>query len=289
MGLLIEVLCFSLAIAEDTRILQKSKESTSLQLIDQLKQNQLLQLNMNQELDKKVNEKTNELIAVYSKIEKQRENQIKSDFTQKLKEMEMLALRSQMNPHFLFNSLNAIKHLIMTDNNENATHYLDDFSGLLRGILQNSNREIVTVEDELEMLELYLSLEKSRLGKNLNYTIKMTSREALSQYNIPPLLLQPFVENAIWHGLSPSSNPEKCLDITIDTSQNLIITIQDNGIGRKASAKKNSTHISLGMKITQERLSLFNHLSDSKIIVKVTDLEVQGVASGTLITITYSN
>lgn len=288
-GLLLEVLCFSMAIAEHTRLLQKSKESSSLALISQLKENEKLQLNMNQELDKKVTEKTNELIEVYTKIEKDRENQIKLEFTQKLKEMEMLALRSQMNPHFLFNSLNSIKHLIMTGSNDNATHYLDDFSSLLRGILQNSNKETITVEDELEILELYLTLEKSRLGNDLTYSINTKSCESLSQYNIPPLLLQPFVENAIWHGLQSSLKPEKILEIHVDCTNDLIITIQDNGIGRKASAKNKKLHTSMGMKITEERLALFNHSNSSKIILKITDLENVSPKTGTLVTLTYSN
>ncbi|HAV54081.1 MAG TPA: histidine kinase, partial [Aequorivita sp.] len=127
--------------------------------------------NMRVELDRKINQKTEELIQLYSKIEKQKAEQLKSSFTQKLQEMEMLALRSQMNPHFLFNSLNSIKHLIMTSRNEDAISYLDDFSTLLRSILYNSNREIISVEEELEIIKLYLSLEKNRMGDTFNYTI----------------------------------------------------------------------------------------------------------------------
>src|SRR3546814_7830354 len=123
-------------------------------------------------------------------MEKQKEKRIKLEFTQKIKEMELLALRAQMNPHFLFNSMNAIKHLIMNRRNKDAIHYLDDFSGLLRGVLKNSKREAITVEDELEILELYLSLEKGRLGEDFKYSISVSDKEALSQYAIPALLLQ---------------------------------------------------------------------------------------------------
>ena len=106
---------------------------------------------MNRELDEKVNQKTDELIQLYSKIEMEKEQKIKDDFNQKIREMEMMVLRSQMNPHFIFNSLTAIKHLIMSSRNEYAVAYLDDFSSLLRGILQNSNRKKITVEEELEI------------------------------------------------------------------------------------------------------------------------------------------
>jgi LytS/YehU family sensor histidine kinase len=203
--------------------------------------------------------------------------------------MKMLALRSQMNPHFIFNSLNALKNLVMLSREEDAIQYLDNFSVLLRTILQNSSKNTITVEEELEMLELYLSLEKSRLGEDFSYTIRCDSREALSQFTIPPLLLQPFVENAIWHGLHPSSKAEKKLSVTFDTSQQLLITIEDNGVGRKESGKVKKTHPSAGTHITQERLSLYNHISEAKMHLNILDLENnKGMPEGTRITLTYN-
>ncbi len=292
-GLLGEVLCFSFAVAHHVRLIQLDKEKTVKAYIRQLQENHLIQENMNKELDKQVNEKTDELIRVYSDIEKQREKETKFQFSQKIKEMEMLALRAQMNPHFLFNSMNAIKHLIMNGRTEAAMHYLDDFSSLLRGVLQNSKRETITVEDELEILELYLSLEKGRLGEDLNYSISVADKEALYQYPIPALLLQPFVENAIWHGLMPSTKKDKSLKIDFSIGENLIITVQDNGIGRKKAAQtadhRSNFHKSFGIQITQERLALFNHLHDLKITLKVTDLEENDTVTGTLVTLTYSD
>ena len=288
-GLLAEVFCFSLALGENVFLLQKAKEKTNDKLIAQLKENQLLQGRMNRELDEKVEEKTEELIQAYTKLEIEREQKIKDDFMQRIKESEMMALRSQMNPHFIFNSLSAIKHLIMTARNDDAIVYLDDFSSLLRGILQNSNREKITVEEELEILELYLSLEKNRMETDFKYDIQFSSREALSQYQIPPLLLQPIVENAIWHGLHPSLKSKKRLKIIFDTTDNLKIIIEDNGIGRKESAKKIQLHISLGNKMVQDRLTLYNHLNDHAIQINTTDLEEDGKALGTRITLTYQN
>lgn len=286
-GLLAEVFCFAFALGENIFLLQKEKETTSQNLITQLQKNQQLQENMRLELDRKINQKTEELIKLYSKIEKQKEEQLKNSFTQKLQEMEMLALRSQMNPHFLFNSLNSIKHLIMTSRNEDAISYLDDFSTLLRSILYNSNREIISVEEELEIIKLYLSLEKNRMGDTFNYTIDVSSIEELSQFNIPPLLLQPFVENAIWHGLRPSQSGQKLLKITFDTSDILKIIIEDNGIGRKASSTKNKMHKSMGMEITRERLALFNHSNETSIKLEIIDLESENKPLGTKVVLTY--
>ncbi|WP_245529071.1 histidine kinase [Aequorivita sublithincola] len=286
-GLLIEVYCFSLALGHNVFLLQKEKEDTSYRLIVQLRENQTLQETMNRELDEKINEKTDELIQLYSEIEMEKEQKIKNDFNQKIRETEMIALRSQMNPHFIFNSLSAIKHLMMTFRKDDAIAYLDDFSSLLRGILQNSNLKKITVEEELEILELYLSLEKNRMGKEFEYNIYFSSREELSQFNIPPLLLQPIVENAIWHGLHPSLKFKKNLTIIFETSEDLKIIIEDNGIGRKESSKKKKLHNSMGSTIVQDRLTLYNHLNDHSIHLKTTDLEEDENALGTRITLTY--
>lgn len=286
-GLLAEVYCFSLALGHNVFLLQKEKEKTNDELIEQLQENQLLQRRMNRELDEKVHEKTEELIQLYMEIEQEREQKIKDDFNQRIKETEMVALRSQMNPHFIFNSLSAIKDLIMTSRNDDAIVYLDDFSSLLREILPNSNRKQITVEEELEILELYLSLEKNRMGTSFEYHIEVTSREALSQYQIPPLLLQPIVENAIWHGLHPSLKAVKELKIIFNTTENLKIVIEDNGIGRKESGKKKKLHDSMGTTIVQDRLTLYNHLNDHNISLNTTDLEEDGRVLGTRITLTY--
>lgn len=287
LGLLIEVYCFSLALGINIFLLRQEKEKTDGVLIEQLQENQLLQERMNIDLDKKVNEKTEELIQLYTELEREKEQKIKDDFNQRLKETEMVALRSQMNPHFIFNSLTAIKYLIMASRNEYAISYLDDFSSLLRGILQNSNRKKITVEEELEILQLYLSLEQNRMGEEFIYDIQCTSKEELSQYEIPPLLLQPIVENAIWHGLHPSLKIKKKLTVIFDTSKNLKIIIEDNGVGRKESAKRKKLHNSMGTKIVYDRLTLFNHLNNPTIDLKVTDLEEGETVLGTRITLTY--
>lgn len=288
MGLLGEVYCFSIALGKNVSLIQDEKERAGAALVKQLQENERLQTKMNHELDIKVREKTAELVQLYVEIEKEKEQKIKNEFNQKLRETEMMALRSQMNPHFIFNSMNAIKNLIMTERDDDAVIYLDDFSTLLRHILQNSRHREITVEEELETLELYLSLERSRLGAGFRFAINVSSREALSQYQIPPLLLQPIVENAIWHGLHPSLKAEKTLTVTFDTAENLNIIIEDNGIGRAASAKKKKLYAGMGTTIIRDRLALHNHLSDYDILLKIADLEQNGRVLGTRVTLTYN-
>src|SRR5699024_4438522 len=224
--------CFAFALALNMRGIQQAKERNALAFINQLRENKHIQERMNKELDQKVEEKTTELIEVYSEIEKQREREMKLEFSQKIKELETIALRSQMNPHFLFNSLSAIKLLVMTHQIDKATHYLDKFSRLLRNVLENSRKKTVSVTDELNMIELYLAMEKERLGESYKFIIESDSKLALSKYRIPSMLLQPLAENAIWHGLGPSLKESKTLLIRFKIEGNLQIIIEDNGIGR---------------------------------------------------------
>ena len=287
LGLIGEVYCFSLALGKNVSLIQEEKVKADAALIKQFQENERLQANMNRELDSKVHEKTTELIQLYGEIEKEKEQKIKTEFTQKIKETEMAALRSQMNPHFIFNSMNAIKNLIMTSRNEDAIIYLDNFSSLLRHILQNSTHRAITVEEELEILELYLSLEQSRMGAGFSYHINVSSKEVLSQYQIPPLLLQPIVENAIWHGLHPSLKTEKKLVVSFDTSESLKIVIEDNGIGREESAKKKKLHAAMGTAMIRDRLALHNHLTDDAILLEIADPKENGRAQGTRVTLIY--
>lgn len=288
MGLIGEVYCFSLALGKNVFLIQEEKEQTDAALIKQSQENERMQANMNRELDIMVGKKTTEVIQLYVEIEKEKEQKIKNELTKKIKETEMMALRSQMNPHFIFNSMNAIKSLIMTDRGDDAVAYLDDFSSLLRHILQNSSHREITVEEELEILELYLSLEQSRMGAGFSYHINVSSKEELSQYPIPPLLLQPIVENAIWHGLHPSLKADKKLAVTFDTTESLKIIIEDNGIGREESAKKKKLHAAMGTTLIRDRLAMHNHLSDHSVLLEITDLKQNGRALGTRVTLNYN-
>ena len=175
---------------------------------------------------------------------------------------ELTALRSQMNPHFIFNSLNSIQYYILKKEPKEAYKYLSTFASLMRKILQNSRLKYISVADELESLNLYLEMEQMRMDGNLNYTIKTENIDDLDQTNIPTMLIQPFAENSIIHGLLPKDNNRK-LDILISHEKtHLLCIITDNGIGREASsimnAKRSSKHTSEGMELTQKRLKILS-------------------------------
>lgn len=215
-----------------------------------------------------------------------REEQLKLAFEKQLSKVEMGALRSQMNPHFIFNCLNSIDYYILKNETDKASDYLNRFSRLIRLILQNSRSNQVNLKDELEALKLYIEMETLRFQGQFLYSIQLDKGLLPVNYEIPPMLLQPYVENAIWHGLLHSDRPGR-LDIILSMEENsLICHITDNGVGRDASqginVKSSLKTWSMGTKITEDRLALFEKLYHNEATVNIIDLkDAAGRASGT--------
>jgi ligand-binding sensor domain-containing protein len=212
---------------------------------------------------------------------------MKRRFESQIAEVRMNLLRAQMNPHFIFNSLNSINHFILSSDRNNASGYLTKFSRLMRLMLDNSRSEWVMLANELKALELYIQLEAMRLNKSFTYTLLMDNETDSDNLMVPPLLLQPFIENAIWHGLMHRKDSEGALKIEIKEKEGRMqISIYDNGIGRKASAEmqqKNQAHRkSHGIMITQERLRMINEIYRVNASVVINDLtDAEGEAAGT--------
>lgn len=211
----------------------------------------------------------------------------KARLAEELVELKMQALRAQMNPHFIFNALNSIQHLIVKGDGELAFSYLSKFSRLLRMILDVSDKTFISLDKEMEMLKLYLDLEALRFDHHMQYSISV-DEEDIAGLSIPTLLLQPYVENAIWHGLVPKQGERK-LDISVTvTDEQLHIQIEDNGIGRKKAAAMKSMqpirYESKGMNINNDRLNILGTRNKSSIVI--TDLtDANGEAAGTRVEI----
>ena len=179
-----------------------------------------------------------------------------------LKDLEMKALKAQMNPHFIYNALNSIQALVANDKKEEGIHYIGSFSRLLRQVLDNSENNVISLDKELETVNLYIQLESLRLDMQLHYK-KIIPKEIVTEFEkIPPLILQPFIENALWHGLSRKEG-EKEITITVELMDDwLLCDITDNGIGRIKAAEIKShsldLHQSKGIEITRKRLIDFN-------------------------------
>ena len=190
-----------------------------------------------------------------------REQKIKHSFEKKLLETEMKALRSQMNPHFIFNSLNSIYNFILQNETDHAADYLTKFSKLIRRVLTNSKKQTISLAEEIMTLRLYLDLEMIRIQGKFKYNINMNSNINEHDIFIPTMLIQPHLENAIWHGLVPKVG-EGNLEMEIDLMQNLLeVRITDDGVGRDNRNKEHPLkEKSLGSSITNDRLNLLGKL-----------------------------
>ena len=203
---------------------------------------------------------------------------------------ELHALRSQMNPHFIFNTLSSIQSFITKNNSRDAVNYLSKFSKLMRGTLENTQKQKIPIKDEIETLELYMDLEKLRLNNKFDYQIIIDEDLDIQFEEIPPMLLQPYVENAIWHGISHKES-EGTIKICffLEHEDLLKCEIIDDGVGRKKALdiknaqSRNEKNKSFGMSITKDRLEIINSLKDSKLNMNIVDLEENDVAKGTKI------
>lgn len=192
-------------------------------------------------------------------------------------EEERKALRAQMNPHFIFNALNSIQYFILNKNILRANEYLSKFASLIRRILDNSEHASISIYDEVETVRLYIEIEAQRFDSSFEYEIEIEADVDKYNIEIPPMIIQPYVENAIWHGLLHRPTKGKLTIHIFKGVKSVICAIQDNGIGRKRSQeiaqKKNTkTHVSVGMEITESRLSNISQIQRSNYSVTIHDL-----------------
>ncbi len=209
------------------------------------------------------------------------------NYEKEMLELEQQALRLQMNPHFIFNALNSIQHAILSGKQNDAYNSLELFSSLIRGILENSKYKFISLEDEIEILKIYIQIEAKRFSSDFNYEVKIDPEIDVSSIKIPPMLIQPFVENSIWHGLMPKTEGEKKLILSFTGNDDSIICkVEDNGIGRnKAAAMKSKKHgTSLGTALTFSRVANINMLENkTRYAIEMYDKAHDG---GTIVTIT---
>ena len=231
----------------------------------------------------------------YALLQKQAENELqiqklesektRSELQHQASELEMQALRAQMNPHFIFNCLSSINLFILKNETEAASDYLIKFSRLIRMVLNNSQKPLITLEDELDMLGLYIDMEKLRFKNSFDYSITFTNSIDPGNIFIPPLLLQPFVENAIWHGLLHKQGLGH-LEISLRAEEKILTCIiTDDGIGRTKAAMNKSKSAekqkSMGLQITKERLALLNRDIHKQAFFIEDILDDEGNAAGT--------
>ncbi|WP_461053067.1 histidine kinase [Spirosoma arcticum] len=262
-GTLLEVLCFSLALGRRTHLIEIEKKQ--------------IQQRYAHDLEAQLAQRTQEVLAKSRLLEARHIRQLETEFEQKLADTEMTALRAQMNPHFIFNCLNSIKLYTLQNDADKASDYLTKFGRLIRLVLENSRSELVPLQNELEALQLYIELEAMRFKQKVQFAIHVSPDIDQRYLCIPPLLLQPYVENAIWHGLMHKSEGGT---VTVEVSQpqdNLLhIEITDDGVGRERAgelkSKSAGKHKSFGMQVTADRIRMINQLYNVQTQAQVVDL-----------------
>ena len=234
------------------------------------------------------------LIFIVVFLAQQRINQIrrkekeKTENIKHMAELELQSLRAQLNPHFMFNSLNAIQELILLEENEKSRSYLAKFSKLLRVLLENADKPFITLQKEIDFLQLYFSLENLRLP-DIQFKLIIAPSMDTDNIMIPNMILQPFIENAIWHGLSQKKD-NKLLFLRINQDRNNIrFEIEDNGVGRKSAEVMRSLyrkeHKSKGMELLAKRFKLLSREFGSAFELSVSDIMNGDVVCGTMVTI----
>ncbi|MBL7899426.1 MAG: histidine kinase, partial [Crocinitomicaceae bacterium] len=206
-------------------------------------------------------------------------------------EMEQKALRAQMNPHFIFNAINSIQSYILKKSEQEAYDYLAKFSRLIRIVLNNSQEKSLMLHQELEMIKLYVEMEQLRFNNKFEFNLTINDDVHPYEMFVPAMLIQPYIENAIWHGLMNLENERHgMLNLNLSMNDTLLkIIIEDNGIGREKSKlyKKEDRHKPVGMQLTEERLLMINKMEEfenAKVII--TDIrDDKGQASGTRVEI----
>ena len=217
----------------------------------------------------------------------------KSATASKMAELEQMALRSQMNPHFIFNCLNSIQSYVMDKDTRGANEFITNFSRLIRQTLDISARSKISLEEEIKYISTYLELEKRRFENKFVYTIVVNPDLERETVHIPPLILQPYVENAIRHGIGHRQDQNGHIGIRMDANDDfLVCTIEDNGVGRKLAAQykggNNIEYQSQGMALTAKRIDILNSTNRPPIKIFIEDIEdLEGLAAGTRITIYF--
>lgn len=263
MGVTAEAVCFAMALAYKSKLVKDERNN--------------LQASYTNELQQKLLEQKQEMDIQFQHIQQQQARQLETAFEKKLAETEMAALRAQMNPHFIFNCLNSIKLYTLENDAETASDYLTKFSRLIRLVLENAKSEKIILAKEVETLRLYIELEMMRFKNKLTYNMIITPAVEEQYLELPPLLLQPYVENAIWHGLMHKKEGGNVTIEFIQPGENLLeVVITDNGIGREKAAalksKESNRHKSFGINMTNERLQVINQLYAMQAKVTITDL-----------------
>ena len=264
----------------------------NLEIIRKSKENENIIAEQNILLQGKLDEKEQEILTVTAKAEQERLKRLRSKYESEINQLHLVSLQNQMNPHFIFNAMNSIKSYLIDNDKESAVSFLTKFSKLIRNILLSSRVEKISLEEELDLVKIYVDIENLRFENQVSFELLNPENIQYQDLLLPPMILQPFIENAIIHGLL-NKDGQKTLTLRFSKIQkNIVLKITDNGVGRKVAASYSGSRFlkkeSLGLKITTERLKYFNEQHKVDNSYAINDLENDaGEAIGTEVTFVF--
>lgn len=286
-GIFFEVIFLSVMLGYKNIVYKRNREISNELLIKELQKKQAFIEKENYQIEQLINKQKEKIKRAVEKTEKHKLLEAESNFQNQVDELKLSSLLNQMNPHFLFNALNSIKLFIIDNDAKKANYYLNKFSKLIRQILNASKQKQVSLYKELETLKLYFNIENIRFNNEINYELIIEDNLDTENIYIPSLALQPFLENAIWHGLSAKKG-EKNIVISLQKRNEKYyeIQIKDNGIGRSASSelkkKRTLKRKSVGIKITKERFNNFTKKYKNTFSLTYIDLFKDDKPAGTI-------
>lgn len=262
LAVLAENFLYTYSLAIKQREVYEEKFEMQAVLGEKDKENEELRDKLNESLKVELEMKKKQISSLEADAEEQRVAKLRADYEKQITLLHLQSLRSQMNPHFIFNALNSIKVFLIESDKENAVLYLNKFAKLIRMVLESSGEFKISLGEELEIAKLYISLEAIRFEEGLNVQFEVERGISLRDIKVPPLVFQPFLENAIWHGLMTKKGEKSIQIYVFQEKEGAAVSIKDNGIGRFEAGKLNQNRTiqkkSIGVSLSSDRLKFFN-------------------------------
>jgi len=272
------LILFALGLGKRQKLILEEKNLWQEFVIKEYEKNLQLKENIAQKLDEEVAQKSDQIDALLKEKKISEQKKLALAYSKQILQLRLQAVQAQMNPHFLFNSLNAIKRFIIKNEQKEAVLYLTKFAKLIRLVLENAKRQEISLKDELELMKIYMDVENIRFEKQIDFQIIVPEIIDLNKIKVPPLIFQSIIENALWHGLAPKKGNKRLILRILNEHPYIKVEIEDNGIGRQKaqeiSHKKNQIlkKESMGLKITEERLAIYTQAFKHKYKMEFIDL-----------------
>lgn len=275
-GIFIKIVIMNIGLSFKYQKYRIERDELDKKIVEQLNFNKELRTQSNNRLQKRLNKASKELERLAKEAQNLKLIQLQTKFDREVNSLRFSSLLSQMNPHFIFNSLNSIKLFIIQNKQRQAVFYLNKFSKFIRLVLDASLTQETNLFEEIEAMRLYTSIENVRFENEIRFDFTLEKRIDFKNIMVPPLVLHPFLENAIWHGVSSKKGSKKIVTQINEIDSHYIIKIVDNGIGRKKASEielnKSIKRTSFGIHLTQGRLENFYKDYQQSFAIEITDV-----------------